>query len=120
MDIICIDDKFEPNVLEFYKIHKVSIPVENSFYNIRGTIRHTTGEIGVLLDEIKNPKVPVVHPILGITYMEPSWRSSRFAHLDGSPILEDELKDYLPENLTHIKNYDLVEGDNAIEYGGLN
>ena len=70
MDILCINDKFSTDVLEFYKVHKVVTPKKDSFYVIRNTIRHTTGEIGILLEEMINPKVPVKHPILGVTQME--------------------------------------------------
>jgi len=112
MDILCINDKFSTDVLEFYKVHKVVTPKKDSFYVIRNTIRHTTGEIGILLEEIINPKVPVKHPILGVTQMEPSWNSNRFVHLDGTPILEEELKEYFLDNATKCLKHDLVAVNN--------
>lgn len=88
MDIICIDDKFPAEVLEFYKIHGVVTPKKDSIYTIRDKIRHFTGDVGLLLDQIINPPVPV-QTAFGIINREVTWNIKRFTTLDGKKITEE-------------------------------
>lgn len=93
MDIICVDAKFDGNTLDIYKKYGVVIPKADKLYNIRGIFKHTIGKVGILLEEIVNPQVPFKHPILGDKWMEPTFNSERFRHLDGSSITREELTD---------------------------
>jgi hypothetical protein len=54
--------------------------------------RHTTGETGVLLNEIQNPDVPVKHPVMGEVWFEPTFNINRFATLLGQPVRQEELE----------------------------
>lgn len=92
MEIICTNGKFSADILEFYKIHGVSVPVEDSLYNIRKVVRNSNGQIGLLLEEIINPEIPIKHAILGIGKMEPNFNVNRFSHLNGLIITNEELK----------------------------
>lgn len=92
MELLCVDDKFSADILEFYRIHGVVTPKERKIYTLRDYIKHTNGSIGILLQEIINPKVPIKHPILGTINMEPTWALRRFCTLDGTTLEESMLK----------------------------
>jgi hypothetical protein len=96
MDIICIDDKFAPEILEFYRIHGVVTPKKDSIYTIRDKIRHFTGDVGLLLDQIVNPPVPVQTPF-GVMNREVTWNIKRFTTLNGSKISEEIEKHIINE-----------------------
>lgn len=86
MDIICINGNFSVDQLNFYKQFGVEVPKQDSLYTIRDVIINSSGENGLLLDQIINPKVPIKHPLLGIAEMEPNWNIERFRMLDESKI----------------------------------
>lgn len=86
--IVCVDDKFAPPVRKLFK----QLPVANVVYTVRATYvarghlnsltpeaERKDGEIGVLLEEIKNPADPYLKS--GLT-AEPGFNSERFAPLD--------------------------------------
>lgn len=92
--IICIDGKFTSDQLAFWRQHNVSWPEQDKFYTVRELIpRNSEGNSALLLNEIKNPKVPIKHPILGVTQIEPNWNIRRFAHLNGAPLTVEEVKE---------------------------
>lgn len=102
-EIICTDGSFAPEAMEFYQYYGVVTPKKDARYTIREVIMVTgnpDGEIGFLLNELQNPKVPVFNTILGRwSEIEPSWRYSRFAHLSGGAILIKEARQMLRERL---------------------
>lgn len=64
MEVICIDDKFSSEQLDFWLLHGVKHPIEGKIYHIERMQKHTTGEVSVYLSELKdNPLVPIIHPI---------------------------------------------------------
>jgi len=93
MEVICINDKFPAPVLAFYAEFGVQTPKKDQLYSIRMIKRHTHGETGVLLAEIKNPDVPVKHPVLGEIWFEPTFNVNRFATLMGQPVKEEEMEE---------------------------
>jgi len=93
MEVICINDKFPAPVLAFYAEFGVNTPKKDQLYTIRMMKRHTHGETGVLLHEIKNPEVPVKHPVLGEIWFEPTFNVNRFATLLGQPVKEEEMEE---------------------------
>ena len=95
MEIICINNKFPKETLEIYKEFNVKIPELNKIYSIR-KIRNERGTIGFLLNELINPDVPIISPINGkVSWIEPSWKHSRFTTLTGQKIEIEELKEEL-------------------------
>lgn len=90
--IICIDDQFAPDFLAFYAQYGVVHPKEGKIYTPREVVKHSTGNIGLLLEELRNPEVPIIHPVLGSVMREPTWKISRFAHLNGTPLTKEEVK----------------------------
>ncbi len=98
MDCICINAKFPADILAFYAEHGVTIPKENAVYKIRG-VEHVRGKVGIFLEEIQNPDVPIQSVLSGIIYKEPSFNSSRFTTLLGAPIKTEELETILENNL---------------------
>lgn len=86
MEIICINNKFTQDVLEFYAKYGVRIPEENKIYSLRSKQRHSNGLIGVTLEEIINPKVPIESSLLPDAKIEPTFNSKRFTDLFGNPI----------------------------------
>jgi len=90
MEIICINNTFSQEILEIYKEFNVTIPELNEIYSIR-RIRNERGTIGFLLNELVNPDVPIISPISGnVTWIEPSWKHSRFTTLTGQKIEIEE------------------------------
>lgn len=94
-EIICINGSFLPEQLEFYKLHKISVPKQDKLYNIRALINNSNGKKGILLEEIKNPTIPFKHHILGIIHNEPNWDINRFRNLDQSEITKEQLNKIL-------------------------
>jgi hypothetical protein len=92
MEVICINDQFPAPVLAFYAEFGVNPPKKDQLYTIRQIKRHTHGETGVLLNELKNPEVPVKHPVLGEIWFEPTFNVNRFATLMGLPVKQEELE----------------------------
>lgn len=98
MDCLCINARFPAATLAFYAEHGVTIPRESTVYSIRG-IEHVRGKVGIFLEEIKNPDVPIQSVLSGIIYKEPSFNLSRFTTLLGEPIKLEELETILENNL---------------------
>ena len=92
MEVICVNANFQAPVLAFYVEHGVKTPQQDQLYTIRQVKRHTTGETGLLLAEIQNPDVPVRHPVLGETWVEPTFNINRFRTLADQPIRQEELE----------------------------
>lgn len=93
MEIICTNDKFPAPVLAFYAEFGIQTPQQDQLYTVRQVKRHTTGETGVLLNEIQNPDVPVKHPVMGEVWFEPTFNINRFATLLGQPVRQEELEE---------------------------
>lgn len=106
-EVICIDGKFSPEIIAFYQLHGVTWPIENNIYTFRDIITHTNGDIGILLQELVNPEVPIKHPILGVIYREPTWAIRRFTTLSGKP-----LEEYLKE--TKLETINLFYANNLL------
>lgn len=103
-EIICVNALFPVDYLEFYKEHGVVTPQQDKMYTIREVRRDTskigsTDNIGFLLEEIVNPKVPVTTPLLGTYYTEVSFAHWRFRHLNGDEITIDSLREMIKESL---------------------
>lgn len=93
-DIICINDTFPIDYIEFYKKHGVVTPKKNKIYTIR-QIREERGTTSFLLNELVNPQVPVSSPLSGIKWVEPAWKYSRFSTLTGDKIELENFKEEL-------------------------
>jgi hypothetical protein len=93
MEVLCVDGKFSLDQLQFYAKHGVATPQAEKLYSIRSVIKNSNGQVGVLLEELKNPPIPFKHPILGITQNEPNWALTRFRKLDGSPVSKEEVEE---------------------------
>lgn len=100
MEVVCVNSNFPPEWLEIYKKNGVRIPILNTIYTLRELITHTTGEKGVLLNEIINPPIEINHPILGKTFREVTWNVKRFTTLLGEPISLEEFE-IIEENETN-------------------
>lgn len=88
----CINDTFSSVVLGFYQKHGVITPKKDTWYHIR-QVENVRGKVGVFLEEIVNPKVPVKSILSGSFMKEPSWDINRFVNLLNQPILVEELED---------------------------
>lgn len=88
MEIICINDNFPNDYLEFYKKFGVEIPKKNNIYTIRDKITHITGDIGLLLNEIINPLVPI-NTSFGVMNREVTWNINRFTTLMGLELTKE-------------------------------
>ena len=91
MEVLCIDDFFTSDTLEFYQRFGVIPPVKGTIYSIRDVINHITGETGLLLNEIINPEVPI-NSSIGIIHREPTWHIRRFRTLLGLELKKEDIK----------------------------
>jgi len=82
----CINDSFNPEQL----IKIPNRPTQGQYYMIR-EIFDFSGKIGVTLEEIINPKIPLSSG----GWIEPSFNIERFKEVEGIPdiaiLFEDEL-----------------------------
>lgn len=92
-EIVCINDKFDKEPLEFFSKHGVVLPEKGKYYHVREVVTHTTSKVGLRLEEIINPRVPTAHPILGMINIEPSFCQTRFSLLNGDLVTVESLAD---------------------------
>ena len=89
MDLICRNDTYSPDTLEFWAKNGVNYPIKDKLYSLRNSQRHTNGKIGIRVNEIINPAIPVKHPILTQITVEPTFNISRFATLTGETLTKE-------------------------------
>lgn len=98
IDLLCINDSFPADYLEFYRLHGVVIPKEGNIYSPRAITRNSNGDWEILLVELINPECPIKHPILGVAMKEPAWDlHKRFRNLSGGVISEEMIKELKAE-----------------------
>ncbi len=103
-NLICVNDSFPNDYLEFYIKHNVKIPKEGKIYTCRDFSRNSEGNMEILLNELINPEVPIKHKVLNIAFKEPAWKSSRFTTLLGEVITEEMLLEMKKEaNLERVE-----------------
>jgi hypothetical protein len=90
MDIICINNKFAPDVLQFYSKYGVKIPEQDKIYTLRDKRFHSNGKFGILLEEIINPKVPIESSLIPNGSIEPTFHAKRFTDLLGNPLTKHD------------------------------
>jgi len=93
-EVICTDGKFSPQQMELFSRYGVQVPVVDQLYTIRDVIKPSgKAGVGVLLEEIVNPKIPLAHPILGGTVMmEVNWLITRFSTLSGDTLTREMIE----------------------------
>ena len=89
MDLICINDIYPLETLKFWEEYGVNYPIKDKIYSLRTSQRHTNGRIGIRVNEIINPAIPVKHPILTQITVEPTFNISRFATLTGEILTKE-------------------------------
>lgn len=99
MDVICIDGNFSEEAKKRYRQYGVVWPEQDKMYSIREVIKTTTGETGLLLEELVNPKIPILHPILGSVEYEPNWHVRRFSTLQGDAITKETLSEIIKQSI---------------------
>ncbi len=92
-EVICISDDYTEDVLMRWAEHGVKHPVKGKIYTVRDIIKHSSHQgrnmIGVRLNELNNPLVPVDRPFP--MDIEPTFSILRFTTLLGeSLVLEEE------------------------------
>lgn len=89
--VLCIDDKYAADFLAYYKKWGVVVPKKGVTYTVRDAIKHHNGKVGLLLEEIINPKVPINDPLTGDRLAEPTFHIIRFVDLFGNPLNAKEI-----------------------------
>lgn len=94
MDVIYINDHYTPLALAWFVKNKITRPTLGKVYTIREVIKPAGKEgHGILLNELINHKVEVMHPILHQNIMvETSWNINRFTDLQGNVLTKKILK----------------------------
>jgi len=92
MDLICINDTYSSDTLEVWAKNGVWYPWKDRMYSLRNSQRHTNGKIGIRVNEIINPAIPVKHNILTQIIVEPTFNISRFALLTGETLTKEMVK----------------------------
>lgn len=103
MDVICINDLFTAEARDVYAKHGVVTPRESVYYTIRDVVISRWGK-GLLLEELKNPKIPIGEGESGFM-VEPNWGMFRFRNLDNSEITEEQIQEFLISK--KVKNHHL-------------
>ncbi len=103
MTIICINDIFSENARKFYEQHKVVTPQEGLLYTIRDIARTRHGT-GLLLEELKNPRVYLEGEGENAMYGEPSWGLFRFKNVDNTEVTYEQLTNHYELNTTTTDN----------------
>lgn len=106
MEIVCVNSTYSAEQIMLFKKYSIQIPELNGVYTIRELIKPSGKEgIGVLLEEIVNPKIPLKHPILGrYVLMEINWNINRFSTLSGEPLSREDIESIKQE--TTVKQID--------------
>ncbi len=87
MDIICIDDKFTPEQISDIP----NRPIKDKLYSVRDIVKSANG-IGLLLNEIENPKTGwTMRDGMKFTF-EPNFSIHRFADLQHQPLSYEMIK----------------------------
>jgi hypothetical protein len=95
-DIICINDNYTQEWLDYFKQNGISYPTQDKLYTIRRIVQNTKGEKGLLLNEIINPEVTKISPLTGFKgNTEQNFAISRFTNLDGTPVLYEQIKEVI-------------------------
>lgn len=96
MDVICINSNYTQEWLDYFKENKIIYPKQDKLYTIRKIVQNTKGEKGLLLNEIINPEVTKISPLTGFKgNTEQNFAISRFANLDGTPVLYEQIKEVI-------------------------
>lgn len=99
MEIICINDSYLESWLVYFNRHDIQYPKKDKIYSIREVIPNSTGERGLLLNELVNPKTPRISPITGMEgTSEQNFAVSRFTNLLGEPLTAEMLQETLVLN----------------------
>jgi len=96
MEVIYINDTYTTPVLAFYAKYGIKRPALNKVLTIREIIKPSGKEgHGILLQEVINPKVEIVHPILQQKVMiEPNFNINRFTDLQGNVLTKKMIEEY--------------------------
>lgn len=97
METICCDDHFSKDILEWYNTMGIITPVKDKIYSIRG-IERTFNGLGIFLNEIVNPVVPV-RGVTGIIHKEVSFSHKRFTNLFGESLSISEVLETVNDEL---------------------
>lgn len=93
MDLLCINSEFSQYWVAYFQKYGIQTPVKDNIYTLRKFVNNTKGEKGILLNEIINGEFPKTSPLTGFVGKgEQNWSVKRFVHLDGKPLLEEELR----------------------------
>lgn len=92
MEIVCINDVFSIEKIEYFRKYNILLPKKDKLYTIRKIINHSCGKKGILLHEIINKKIPSYIISLGNVYIEPTWDIKRFSTLLGNEINLKEIE----------------------------
>jgi hypothetical protein len=99
MDLICINDIYLLETLKFWEEYGVNYPIKDKIYSLRTSQRHTNGRIGIRVNEIINPTIPIKHSVLTQIIIEPTFNINRFALLSGE-ILTKEIIEQIQNEIS--------------------
>ncbi len=88
MDIICIDDNFTPEQIADIP----NRPIKDKMYSIRDIVKSANG-VGLLLNEIENPKTGWTMRAGEKFTFEPNFSIRRFANLEQMPLTYEMVKE---------------------------
>jgi hypothetical protein len=94
MDILCINDTYPRDTLDFWGKHGVTYPKKDDKVTLRSQQLHTNGKIGIRVYEHLNPEIPIKHPVLGIIQVEVSFSILRFSTTEGLVLTKEILEEY--------------------------
>ena len=90
--IVCINDLFSQEAREVYEKYGIVTPREGVYYTIREVVTTRYG-VGLLLEELVNPKMYCYNIGEVEMWAEPNFKISRFTNLDGTELNVEQLKE---------------------------
>lgn len=103
MDVICINDSYSKEQLDFFAQHGVNYPKKDKLYTVREICKNSDGSKAIRLVEIINPTVPLKYWGT-VKYLEPNFAIKRFTNLLGKPLSKEEIEEFINEEKLIKKN----------------
>jgi len=93
-EVIYVNDKYPAEQIMWFIEKGIQRPIEGQIYTVRELVKPSAkAGMGVLLNEIVNPKVMLYHPIMGTDVaIEVSWNLNRFRTLTGEVLTKEMLE----------------------------
>lgn len=100
MDLICINDTYNLEVLVFFSKNNIKYPKKDEMVEFLRSVKSTiNGKTGIVVKPYENQWVTIMHPTGIEGKIEQSFNIERFAKLNGDLVTEEEVKEWVKEKI---------------------